>query len=144
ASGKSSLVARIFIVLAIVGCLYAAYHYLYRNKSDNSDPQGSSSGSGSGGSNGSEVAIGIAYGTEKKSWLEWAVQQFGSTPEGRKIKVNLIPKGSLEGAQALVAGDKNIQVWSPASSLYKDTFVQDWQVKYSNAPILKEESLALT
>lgn len=33
---------------------------------------------------------------------------------------------------------------SPASSLYKETFAQDWQVKYSNNPILKEESLALT
>src|SRR5215510_6541757 len=144
ASGKSSLVARIFIVLVIVGCLYAAYHYLYRNKSADSDAQDSSGGSPSSVAKGSEVAIGIAYGTEKKSWLEWAVQEFGSSPEGRKIKVNLIPKGSLEGAQALVAGDKSIQVWSPASSLYKDTFVQDWQVKYSNNPILKEESLALT
>jgi ABC-type Fe3+ transport system substrate-binding protein len=35
-------------------------------------------------------------------------------------------------------------VWTPASSLYKDTFVQDWQVKHSGNPILKEESLALT
>jgi len=144
ASGKSSLVARIFIVLVIVGCLYAAYHYLYRNKSADSDAQDSSGGSPSSVAKGSEVAIGIAYGTEKKSWLEWAVQEFGSSPEGRKIKVNLIPKGSLEGAQALVAGDKSIQVWSPASSLYKDTFIQDWQVKYSTAPILREESLALT
>src|SRR5215831_9845575 len=143
ASGKSSLFARILIVLAIVGCLYAAYYYLYRNKSNDSDRQGSGS-SASSGSNGSEVTLGIAYGTEKKSWLEWAVQQFGGTPEGRKVKINLIPKGSLDGAQALVAGDKTIQVWSPASSLYKDTFVHDWQDKYSNSPILKEESLALT
>jgi len=144
ATGKSGLFARIFIVLAIVGCLYAAYYFLYRNKSGNSDPQGSGSGSASSVPSGSEVTIGIAYGTEKKTWLEWAVQQFGATPEGRKIKVNLIPKGSLEGAQALVSGDKTIQVWSPASSLYKDTFIQDWQARYSTAPILREESLALT
>src|SRR6185295_10374869 len=44
----------------------------------------------------------------------------------------------------LLSGDKTINVWAPASSLYKETFVQDWQVKYSNNPILKEENLALT
>jgi len=147
ASGKSSLFARIIVVLAIVGCLYAAYYYFNRNKAGGGDsgaPQSGAGSTGSAGSKGSAVEIGIAYGTEKKNWLEWAVQEFANTPDGGKIKINLIPKGSLEGAQALVAGDKTIQVWSPASSLYKDTFVQDWQIKYSNAPILKEESLALT
>jgi hypothetical protein len=147
ASGKSSLFLRITVVLAIVGCLYAAYYYLYRGKAGAGAPdgqQGGAASSGSAGGKGPAVELGIAYGTEKKTWLEWAVQQFEAVPEGRNIKINLIPKGSLEGAQALVAGDKTIQVWSPASSLYKDTFIQDWQLKYSNAPILKEESLALT
>jgi len=146
ASGKSSLFVRLIIVLAIVGCLYGAYHYLYRNKSGTGGPdsQPSDTSPGSSGPRGPVVDLGIAYGTEKKTWLEWAVQQFASAPEGRHIKITLIPKGSLEGAQALVAGDKTIQVWAPASSLYKDTFVQDWQIKYSNSPILKEESLALT
>ena len=37
-----------------------------------------------------------------------------------------------------------INVWSPASAAYKDTFVQEWQVKNSGDPILKEEPLALT
>jgi len=35
-------------------------------------------------------------------------------------------------------------VWSPASALYKDIFVQEWQVKYSQNPILKEEPIALS
>jgi len=35
-------------------------------------------------------------------------------------------------------------VWSPASAAYKDIFVQEWQVKYSGDPIVKEEPLALT
>ncbi|HSI86475.1 MAG: extracellular solute-binding protein [Candidatus Methylacidiphilales bacterium] len=92
----------------------------------------------------SSVEIGIAYGTEKKRWLEWAVNEFAQTPQGRKIKVNLLPMGSLEGAQELVAGNKAINVWSPASALYKDTFVQDWQLKYNKQPILREEVLALS
>jgi len=44
----------------------------------------------------------------------------------------------------LMAGDQRIHIWSPASAAYKDVFVQDWQVKYSGNPILKEENLALT
>lgn len=67
-------------------------------------------------------------------------QDFGRTED----KDQSYTQGSQEGAQALVAGDKNIHVWSPASSLYKETFIQDWEVKHSGNPILKEESLALT
>ena len=52
--------------------------------------------------------------------------------------------GSLEGAHAILNGDKRINVWSPASAAYKDTFVQEWQVKNSGDPIMKEEPLALT
>jgi ABC-type Fe3+ transport system substrate-binding protein len=88
--------------------------------------------------------IGIAYGTEKKRWLEWAALEFAKTKDGERIHVNLIPMGSLEGAQAVLAGDRRIQVWSPASALYKDTFVQEWAVKQSGNPILREEALALT
>jgi ABC-type Fe3+ transport system substrate-binding protein len=90
------------------------------------------------------VEIGIAYGTEKQRWLESAVEQFKSTPEGKHIQVDLIPMGSLEGAHAALGGDKRIQVWSPASAVYKDTFIEDWQAKYGSNPILKEDPIALT
>jgi ABC-type glycerol-3-phosphate transport system substrate-binding protein len=95
-------------------------------------------------SSGKDVELGIAYGTEKQRWLEWAVEQFKTTSEGKHIHINLIPMGSLEGAHAALKGDQRIQVWSPASAVYKDTFVDDWQAKYGNNPILKEEPLALT
>ena len=65
-------------------------------------------------------------------------------PQGKHIHVNLIPMGSLEGAHAALNGDQRIQVWSPASAVYKDTFVEDWQAKYGSNPILKEDALALT
>ena len=91
------------------------------------------------------VQIGIAYGTEKKRWLEWAVTEFGNASAGRDITINLIPMGSLAGAHAVLNGDQRIHVWSPASSLYKDMFLQEWQVKFGGKnPIVKEEALALT
>ncbi len=145
-NGKPSLIGKIIIVLVIVGSAYAAYFFMVKKKSSDepgSTPEAAKSGQSSQWK-GTTVAIGIAYGTEKRTWLEWAVQEFAKTSDGQKIKINLIPKGSQEGAQALVGGDKTINAWSPASSLYKDTFVQDWQIKYNNNPILKEESLALT
>jgi len=144
--GKLTLLGKIVVVLLIVACGYLGYYFLVQKKSaDSADAApGSSKQADSTQFKGNAVEIGLAYGTEKKSWLEWAVQEFAKTPDGKKIKVNLIPKGSQEGAQALLSGDKSINAWSPASSLYKEIFVQDWQIKYSNNPILKEESLALT
>jgi Ca-activated chloride channel family protein len=90
------------------------------------------------------VEFGIAYGTEKRDWLIWAVEQFKLSPEGKHIHVNLIPMGSLEGARAILGGDDRIQVWSPASAAYKSTFVEHWQAKYGSDPIVKEAQLALT
>lgn len=93
------------------------------------------------------LTLGIAYGTEKKRWLESAAGQFARTPQGQGIKIELIPMGSLEGAQAILRGDdasRRIDVWSPASSLYQQSFAQDWQVKYGNNPIARSEPLALT
>jgi len=94
---------------------------------------------------GKAVEIGLAYGTEKRQWMEWAVQEFAKTPSGRRIQINLYPMGSLEGAQAFMNNDQRMTVWSPASSMYKDVFVQQWQYAHNNQqPILKEEALALT
>lgn len=142
---KLTGLGKVFVILFIVLCAAGAYYYF------NQKPLPGSSGKpqSSGGvfdalSGGSAVEIGIAYGTEKQRWLEWAVQEFEKTRDGKRIKVNLIPMGSLEGAHALLNGDQRINVWSPASALYKDTFIQEWQVKYSQNPIVKEEPLALS
>jgi serine/threonine protein kinase len=96
--------------------------------------------------NPSFVEIGIAYGTEKQAWFNQAVAGFAATQEGKNIKINLIPMGSLEGGKAVATReDQRIHVWSPASSLYKDTFLRDWRIKHpGHNPIVKEEPLALT
>lgn len=90
------------------------------------------------------VEVGIAYGTEKDQWLKWAAQEFARTPQGKNIRINLIPLGSLEAAHAILAEDKRIHVWTPASSLYKEIFIQEWQLNHGNIPILREEVLALS
>ncbi len=141
---KLTALGKIFIFLFVALCIAGAYYFFNQDKL--SKPKGTPSAgmfdslTGSG----EQVELGIAYGTEKQRWLEWAVQEFAKTRDGKHIKVNLIPMGSLEGAHALLNGDQRIQVWSPASALYKDIFVEEWQVKYSQNPILKEEPIALS
>ena len=152
-SPKITCLGQAVIALFILGCIGAAGFLFYTRYAagtpgtGNSGAGATASSAASGGffNSGAQVEIGIAYGTEKKRWLEDAVTQFAQTSEGKNIKVNLIPMGSLEGGQAILAGDKTINVWSPASSLYKDIFVQEWGLKYDGKnPIVREESLALT
>ena len=78
-----------------------------------------------------KVEIGIAYGTEKQTWLEWAAKEIANTEEGRRIAVNLLPMGSIEGAKAVLDGDRRIHVSSPASRLYREQFERDWETRYT-------------
>jgi hypothetical protein len=150
---KITWLGRAVILAFILACLGTAGYLFYarfagggRNKESLPASTPSSAGASSSSlTSFPQVEIGIAYGTEKKRWLENAIEQFAQTNDGAHIKINLIPKGSLEGAQAILAGDRTINAWSPASSLYKDIFVQEWGIKYDGKnPILREESLALT
>jgi hypothetical protein len=139
---KLTILGRIFILIFIAGCGYGAY--LLFNATRQAPSPGPGPDNSPKGVTLGEVEFGIAYGTEKQRWLEWALGEFQKTEQGKKIQVNLLPMGSLEGAQAILAGDRRINVWSPASSLYADVFNQEWQLKYSKSPISRQEQLALT
>ncbi len=138
---KLTALGKITIFLFILGCFGGAFYLLGHRLSN---PFAKSGAAPSFSLGGVSAEIGIAYGTEKRRWLENAVEEFGKTSDGKGIKVNLIPMGSIEGAHAILNGDQRINVWSPASAAYKDVFVQDWKVKYSTDPITREEPLALT
>src|SRR5215469_17606823 len=137
---KLTALGKLFVALFVVACVAGAYYLFLGKKAVEQTKQVTGNILGGG----PQVEIGIAYGTEKQRWLEWAVSEFAKSYDGKRITVDLIPMGSLEGAHAILGGDKRINVWSPASAAYKDTFIQEWQVKYSGNPILKEEPLALT
>ena len=140
-----TLLGKLLVVLVVAGCGYGAWYYFRGAPSARPTDTGASSGATNapadvpGG-----TTVGVSYGTEKQRWFEWAVEEFAKTREGRGIHINLMPMGSLEGAQAVLNGDQRINVWSPASSLYKGSFVADWTLKHSNNPIVREETLALT
>jgi Ca-activated chloride channel family protein len=125
------------------------------------DPQPVGGGPGSGGTvasgakpspapppSGPVVEIGVAYGTEKKKWLEWAVGEFAQTEAGKQIKVQLIPMGSVEAGHAIAqnegrVGDKRIHVWSPASTLNREVFMSEWELRHSGEPIVKDKEVSL-
>jgi len=131
---------RVFIFLFVIACIAGAYYLFVGKKSFQATKEAATSMLGGG----PPVEIGIAYGTEKQRWMEWAVAEFAKTSDGKHIKINLIPMGSLEGAHAILSGDQRIHAWSPASAAYKDIFIQEWQVKYNSDPIVREEAIALT
>src|SRR5499433_932250 len=137
---KLTPLGRVFIFLFVLACIGGAYYMFVGKKSFQATRDAASSLL----SGGPPVEIGIAYGTEKQRWLEWAVTEFSKTPDGKRVKINLIPMGSLEGAHAILSGDQRINVWSPASAAYRDIFMQEWQVKYNDRPIVREEPIALT
>src|SRR5499427_8889048 len=137
---KLTALGRVFVFLFVLACLGGAYYLFVGKKSFQATKDAATSMLGGG----PPVEIGVAYGTEKQRWLEWAVTEFAKTSEGKHIKISLIPMGSLEGAHAILSGDQRINVWSPASAAYRDVFLQEWQVKNSGNPISKEEPLALT
>ncbi|HEY0781408.1 MAG TPA: extracellular solute-binding protein [Thermoanaerobaculia bacterium] len=148
--GKLTGLGKLTIFLFVGACLYGAY-YLFAHRSllggGKATPGAAAKGDdgGASSSGGAAVEIGIAYGTEKERWLQWAASEFGKTRDGRDVKIELIPMGSIEGAQAIQGGDKRIHAWSPASSLYKDVFQQEWQLQHGGAsPFVREENLALT
>lgn len=146
-SPKLTWLGRLFIFLFIGACAYGAWLMFAKKPLGlpaSSTPPSSQPTDENSIPPGKKVAFGIAYGTEKERWLKWAAGEFAKTREGRDIQVNLIPMGSLEGAQALLAGDQRINVWSPASALYKDVFVQEWTLKNNASPIVREDALALS
>jgi len=155
---KLTLLGKLVVLAFVAACIYGAW-MLFVKKPIAS--RGAGPGAGGGASDGaaaaggaasapassgdaSVVELGIAYGTEKERWLQWAVAQYGETADGKRVKIDLIPMGSLEGAQAILGGDTRIQVWSPASALYKETFTQEWELKHGPHPFVREENLALS
>lgn len=137
--------AGIFVILLFIGaCLYGAWWQFARKPAPQAGDQPASTGTSTAPIPGKTVTIGFAYGSEKRKWIEWAVQAFAETPEGAGITIDPKPLGSFEAGQAIVRGDTSIHVWAPASSQALATFRADWDVRQGGEPFLSTESLALS
>ena len=81
---KLTPLGKLAIIAFVAACAYGAYYLFTSGHAlSKAGAQGSASSSSSGGFfSGNNVAIGVAYGTEKQRWLEWAVEEFAKTREG--------------------------------------------------------------
>jgi len=92
-----------------------------------------------------DVRIGVAFSPEKIEWTRKAIDQFAQTPAGKGISIDVLPMNAPEGMNALLKSDERITLWSPASDLYRDMFVEEWKSKHNGkSPILREQLLSLT
>ncbi|MEO7329017.1 MAG: substrate-binding domain-containing protein, partial [Minicystis sp.] len=86
------------------------------------------------------VTLVIAYGSEKKTWLEEQATAFkaagGKTKSGRPIVVQTKAMGSGEASSGIVDGTLKAHVFSPASGLYVSMLNNAWMAKSGkNKPI---------
>ncbi|NMO20880.1 VWA domain-containing protein [Pyxidicoccus fallax] len=76
------------------------------------------------------VVLTVAYGSEKKTWLEEQVRAFeatgATTKSGRRIRVEARALGSGEAQQEIVSGRLKAHVYSPASSAYLPLLNSAW------------------
>ena len=76
------------------------------------------------------VTVVIAYGSEKKTWLDEQVKTWlagmPTTKSGRPIKVDARAMGSGDAAASILDGTLKAHVFSPASSAYVALLNQQW------------------
>ena len=90
------------------------------------------------------VTLRMAYGSEKQSWLTAVTEQFNTgnftTPDGTPIHIEAIAMGSGESLQMILDGTQQIDLWSPASSLYLPIGQQEWRQR-NNADLFDESAV---
>ncbi len=76
---------------------------------------------------GPAVHISLLYATEEKEWLQAAMAEYAS--QHPDVEVELIGKGSLDAAQAILDGKLTPTLWNPADTLVLEMLASDWETK---------------
>ncbi|HZO15047.1 MAG TPA: VWA domain-containing protein [Polyangiaceae bacterium] len=83
------------------------------------------------------IELNIVYGSEKKAWLQDAIQAFNASPaaklDGKPIVVKGTPMGSGVIISEVVDGKTQPDVWSPASDLFRPLLNEAWTKKHGAA-----------
>lgn len=103
-------------------------------------------GGGGGFLGGNTVEVSIVYGSEKRAWLEEAVQKFNAagqkTASGATIRVVATPMGSTDSMNQILNGAIQPTVWSPASRILLPVANDEWG-KQNNGAMLVDENAPL-
>ena len=83
-----------------------------------------------------KVVVSVAYGSEKKDWLEPLVTEFNAAnhknADGTTIVIEATPMGSIESVNAIISGEIQPVVWSPASSVYIPVANSQWRKTHAD------------
>lgn len=98
---------------------------------------------------GKQVVVNMVYGSEKKDWLDPLVSQFNQekhkTSDGSTITVQTTPMGSIESVNAILDGQAQPTVWSPASDIYIPVANAEWRKNHATDLVMgKPNSLVLS
>ena len=76
---------------------------------------------------GDRTEVTFVYSTEKKEWVDAALEAFAKEEPGVEVKAKGM--GSLQAAETILAGREKPVLWSPADSLVMNLFDADWRTK---------------
>ncbi|MCB0208292.1 MAG: VWA domain-containing protein [Anaerolineae bacterium] len=93
---------------------------------------------------GKEVVVSMVYGSEKRDWLEPLIANYNAaenkTADGSTIVIEAKAMGSIEAIDAILSGQIQPVVWSPASSVYLPVAEARWQEQYGKELAVKAPS----
>src|SRR5258706_4510102 len=79
---------------------------------------------------GQPLTLVLAYGSEKKAWIEELARKFegagSSVASGRAIRIDARAMGSGEAVQSILSGELKPHVFSPASGAYISLLNRSW------------------
>jgi hypothetical protein len=84
--------------------------------------------------------ITVVYGTEKQDWMNAVVDGFRTAHPD--VEVELVGRGSLESAQAILEGKLQPTVWIPSDSLAIKLLDDDWRTKTGGPMFASDGPLA--
>jgi Ca-activated chloride channel homolog len=94
------------------------------------------------------VEISMYYGSEKEEWLVPLVEEYNrarnETSNGKIIKVEAVPLGSVETSRQILDGTLQPTVWSPASSLVLPITNAEWRKVHNEDLITETHDLVLS
>lgn len=125
---KGKLIIVAVFALAVIGII--VFQLMKSGGGAGPDPSASASASAGASArppSGQVTEISMLYSTEKKDWIEAAQVVFQK--DHPEIKVNLVGKGSLSAAQAIVDDKEKPTVFSPADTLVLNLASSDWKTK---------------
>jgi Ca-activated chloride channel family protein len=88
------------------------------------------------------VVVRMLYGSEKEAWITDVTDTFNrqdnQTSSGQPIFVEAVPMGSAESLDAILSGEEQPAVWSPASGILVPIANQEWASSNNGEQLVDE------